>query len=249
MAAYLSAIEKYFCYLQKDFQKFDAEKTKLYLSGMLDHGLSGQTVNVQINAIKFFYEKIIKTSFKVDLRHTRRAKRLPVILSRTEIDLLLDVISNGKHRLLIALAYGAGLRVSEVTKLKIIDIDTGALQIIVREGKGKKDRITVAPEKFMPDVIKIIANRDAAEYLFESERGGKLNERTVQKVFDAAVRKAKIRKPATFHSLRHSFATHLLENGIDVRYVQELLGHKNIRTTQVYTHLTNLALKNIKSPL
>ncbi|HQA64094.1 MAG TPA: tyrosine-type recombinase/integrase, partial [bacterium] len=112
-----------------------------------------------------------------------------------------------------------------------------------------KDRITLIPEKLLPDLNILIADRDGNDYLFESERGGRLTERTAQAIFYKALKQAKIKKDATFHSLRHSFATHLLENGTDIRYVQELLGHQNIRTTQIYTHITNPGIKNIKSPL
>ncbi len=121
--------------------------------------------------------------------------------------------------------------------------------IHVRQGKGKKDRVSVLSDKIINDLKICGGGRIGSAYLFESERGGKLTTATAQKVFYQCLRKAGINKPASFHSLRHSFATHLLENGVDVRYVQELLGHANIRTTQIYTHVTNPKLKNIKSPL
>ena len=150
---------------------------------------------------------------------------------------------------MVSVAYGAGLRVSELVNLKIRDVDLDELTIHVKIGKGKKDRISIFPEKLRPELRKLILERDFKEFVFESERGGKLTTATAQKVFKNALKKARIQKPATFHSLRHSFATHLLENGVDVRYVQELLGHANIRTTQIYTKVTNPKLKNIKSPL
>jgi len=162
---------------------------------------------------------------------------------------VISSIKNLKHKLIISLAYGAGLRVSEVVNLKIKDINLDELTIHLKNAKGKKDRITIFSEKIKNDLQNLIAGKNLNDYLFESERGGKLTERTVQKVFENALRGAGIKKDATFHSLRHSFATHLLENGVDVRYVQELLGHANIRTTQVYTKVTNPKLKNIKSPL
>ncbi|MBU1132478.1 tyrosine-type recombinase/integrase [Patescibacteria group bacterium] len=247
--SYLSCIEDYFRYLGCDFEKFDEYKTKKYLAGLLERGISGQTVNVRLNAIKFFYENIVKAPFCINLKYARKPKRLPVIFSREEIAVILASIRNNKHRMLIALAYGSGLRVSEIVKLKIKDIDCVHLQIAIRQSKGGKDRISVIPEKLKDDLIKMIGCRDFDEFLLESERGGRLTERTAQKIFENALKKAKVGKSATFHSLRHSFATHLLENGVDVRYVQELLGHQNIRTTQIYTHLTNMALRNIKSPL
>ena len=157
-------------------------------------------------------------------------------------------IENEKHRLFLALAYGAGLRISEVVTLKVKDFDLKNLIIHVKQAKGKKDRITIFPDKLKNKISFLIKEKTKNDYLFISERGGKLTTRTLQKVFENGLNKARIKKDASFHSLRHSFATHLLENGTDVRYVQELLGHANIRTTQIYTKVTNPVLKNIKSP-
>lgn len=139
--------------------------------------------------------------------------------------------------------------IGEVINLKVKDIDLNELTIHLKWAKGKKDRITIIPEKLKTSIQNLIAGNKSNDFVFKSERGGKLSTRTAQKVFSNAMKKAGIKKTATFHSLRHSFATHLLENGVDVRYVQELLGHANIRTTQVYTKVTNPKLKNIKSPL
>lgn len=163
--------------------------------------------------------------------------------------MILQAPKNSKHRLLLALAYGAGLRVSEVVDLRVGDLDLPALMIHIKQGKGQKDRISVVPDTLVNDLRNLIAGKGAREYVFASERGGKLTTRTAQKVFETALHLSEIKKDATFHSLRHSFATHLLENGVDIRYVQELLGHQNIRTTQQYTHVTNPKLRNIKSPL
>ena len=166
-----------------------------------------------------------------------------------EIEKIINAIDNKKHRLLISLSYGAGFRVSETINLKIKDINLEELTIHIKSAKGKKDRITIFPEKLKTDLVNIMALRDKNDYVFESNREGKLTERTAQKIFENALKNAKITKDATFHSLRHSFATHLLENGVDVRYVQELLGHQNIRTTQLYTKVTNPNIRKIKSPL
>ena len=146
------------------------------------------------------------------------------------------------------MVYGAGLRVSEVIDLRVKDIDFEELTLHIKQAKGKKDRITVFPEKLKASIQNSITGKDRDDFVFSSERGGKLTTRTAQKVFGNSLGKAGIKKEATFHSLRHSFATHLLENGVDIRYVQELLGHQNIRTTQRYTQVTNPKLKNIKSP-
>src|SRR3989344_1869259 len=161
----------------------------------------------------------------------------------------LESTQNTKHKLLLSLSYGAGLRVSEVIVLKVKDIDFDEMTIHIKNAKGQKDRISVLPEKLIDNLKVLLSEKTSNDFVFASERGGKLTTRTAQKVFERSLKKAEIKKDATFHSLRHSFATHLLENGVDVRYVQELLGHQNIRTTQIYTHVTNPSLKNIKSPL
>lgn len=191
----------------------------------------------------------MKIPQRINLKFAKRSKKLPIVLSREEIKSVIDAIRNPKHKLIISLAYGAGLRISEVVNFKVKDINLEELTIHLKNAKGKKDRITIFPEKIKNDLQGLIAGKNLNDYLFESERGGKLTERTAQKVFENALREAGIKKDATFHSLRHSFATHLLENGVDVRYVQELLGHQNVRTTQIYTQVTNPKLKNIKSPL
>ncbi len=246
--SYIRCLTEFFKYLEKDFDVFDEALIKKFLVKKQESGAGGQTVNIYLSAIKFYYKNIVKVSFDLNLKYSRKPKRLPIILSREEIDKIISGIKNKKHRLMITLAYGSGLRVSEVVKLKVKDLNFTDLSIHLKQAKGNKDRITVFPAKLKIELIDLCNYKKQEDYVFASERGGRLSERTAQKVFINALKKAQIRKPATFHSLRHSFATHLLENGTDVRYVQELLGHQNIRTTQVYTHLTNLALRNIKSP-
>lgn len=251
--AYLYYLQEYIDFLAKDKKRFEnigsAEKIRIFLSVKQDKGLSGQTLNLCLQAIKFFYREILRSQENIDLKFAKTSNKLPEVLSRTEIERLLAVIENDKHRLMIALSYGAGLRVSEVINLKVGDINVDELTIHLKEAKGKKDRLTVFSEKLKAEMAQVMEGKKINEYLFASERGGKLTERTAQKIFYTALNKANIKKPASFHSLRHSFATHLLENGVDVRYVQELLGHANIRTTQIYTKVTNPSLKNIKSPL
>lgn len=247
--AYLSVIRDLYSSCNKPPRDLTEEEIKDYLYRKQQKGLSSQTIALAANAINYLYTQIYKRKDFSKIRHPKRSQKLPVVLSREEIDKLLNVITNGKHRLMIALAYGAGLRISEAVGLRVRDINFDELTIHLKEAKGKKDRITIFPEKLKNDILNLIAGKGADDHVFMSERGGRLTERSAQKVFECALKKAEIRKPATFHSLRHSFATHLLENGVDVRYVQELLGHANIRTTQIYTKVTNPSLRNIKSPL
>jgi len=248
---------KSYLFYTREFLLFAKEKNifnkdeaiKQFLLNKQQKGQSSQTINLAFNAIKFFYREIIKTQDKIDLKFAKRNKRLPVILSRLEIKKIIRNISNIKHCLTISLAYGAGLRVSEVVNMRVKDINIAELTIHIKEAKGKKDRLTIFPEKISKDIKNLTTGKQRNDFVFESNRGGKLTTTSLQKIFQKALLKSDIQKDATFHSLRHSFATHLLENGVDVRYVQELLGHQNIRTTQIYTHVTNPSLKNIKSPL
>lgn len=246
--AYVSALRFFFCFQNGDVS-FDLERVRRFLLMKVEAGASPQTVNLYLHAIKFFYRCIVKNPVQIDLKFAKRSLKLPVVLSRDEILRIIEVIGNFKHRLMISLAYGAGLRVSEVVKLRVGDVDVSGLTLHVKDAKGGKDRMTVFPEKLVADIQNFVAGKDKHDFVFPSERGGRLTTRTAQKIFDSALGKANILKDASFHSLRHSFATHLLENGTDTRFVQELLGHQNIRTTQRYTQVTNPMLKKIKSPL
>lgn len=247
--AYFNCLKEYFDFKKFNLEKIDGENIKQFLLNKRDKNYSSQTINLYLNAIKFFYREVLRTPEKINLKFAKRSKKLPVVLSREEIKNIINVIRNPKHKLIISLAYAAGLRIGEVVSLKVKDVDLEELVIHLKNAKGKKDRITIFPEKIKAELQNLIAGKNPDNYFFESERGGKLTERTAQKIFENALREINIKKDATFHSLRHSFATHLLENGVDVRYVQELLGHQNIRTTQLYTQVTNPRLKNIRSPL
>jgi len=247
--SYLYGLRKYFSFKGSDFTELDQDSIRDFLLHCEQKHISPQSRNLFLNAIKFYYRKVVKNQHKIDVQSAKKPKSLPVVLSRNEISKILEALKNAKHKLLLSLAYGAGLRVSEVTTLKVQDLDFEELTIHIKKAKGQKDRISVMPESLVNDLKNLIAGKARSEFIFASERGGKLTTRTAQKIFENALRDSCIKKDATFHSLRHSFATHLLENGTDVRYVQELLGHQNIRTTQRYTQVTNPKLKNIKSPL
>jgi integrase/recombinase XerD len=247
--SYISSLKLYFLFIKNVSHKPDIDLIKKYLLNMHDRGLSSQTVNLHLNAIKYFYREVAKSEIKIDIKFSKRSNKIPVVLSRDEIKKIIAQITNKKHRLIVSLSYGAGLRVSEIINLKAKDIDLDELTIHLKEAKGKKDRITIFPENLKNELKEFLDEKNGNSYIFQSERGGKLTERSAQKIFENGLKNAGIKKEATFHSLRHSFATHLLENGVDVRYVQELLGHANIRTTQIYTKVTNPSLKKIKSPL
>lgn len=247
--AYVSCVRIFLLYEEFDYTRIDVEKIRNFLLFRIEQGLSPQSANLYLHAIRFFYRHVMHQVQPIPLRFLKRPQRLPVVLSHEEIFRIFDACSNRKHRLLLALAYGAGLRVSEVLNLRVQDLRLDEGLIFVSQGKGSKDRMTLFPEKMKNDFGPFLAFHSINSFVFESARGGKLSTRTAQKIFAKALFKAGIFKPASFHSLRHSFATHLLENGVDIRYVQALLGHSSIRTTERYTRVQNHALLNIRSPL
>lgn len=257
LGAYSTKTRKsYMLYIQdyiKFCRKFNIEDKhtaiEKYILSKHEKKLAPQTINLCLNSVKFLYSKVLKDNKKINIKCVKRNKTLPTVLTKQEIKKIISVTTNKKYKLLICLAYACGLRVSEVINLKVKDLNTEELLIYIRKSKGNKDRISVLPEKLKTDLNNIISLKNKDDYIFESSRGGKLCTASAQKMFKASIKKANIEKSASFHSLRHSFATHLLENGTNLRYIQKLLGHNNIRTTQTYTEVSNPTLKNIKSPL
>jgi integrase/recombinase XerD len=246
--AYLQYIKEYIKFSNNAGIKNKQKAIEEFLLDKNKRKQSPQTINLALNAVKFLYVEVLKDPQKIDVKFAKRNKKLPIVLSRAEIEKIIEATVNSKYKLMISLGYACGLRVSEVVHLRVADLDIDELIVHLKGAKGKKDRISVLPEKLKNDLRNSIAGKHANDYIFVSNRGGTLTTTSLQKMFRKSLTKAKVNKPATFHSLRHSFATHLLENGTDVRYVQELLGHSNIRTTQIYTQVTNPKLKNIKSP-
>jgi len=247
--AYLFYIGEYLNFSKTHRIKKKNDAIEKYLLSKQAKGNSSQTINLALNSIKFLYAETLGSKDKIIFKCAKKSNKLPVVLSRNEIEKIISQITNFKHRLMVSLGYAAGLRVSEVVNLKVKDIQLDELTIHIKEAKSKKDRVTVFPEKLSKDFQVLVVGKNNNDLVFESNRRGKLTTTSLQKVFTQALEKSGVKKDATFHSLRHSFATHLLENGTDVRYVQELLGHANIRTTQIYTKVTNPALKKIRSPL
>lgn len=247
--AYTGVVGELYKYTKKLPKELGNDDLRKFLLYKQNKGLSAQTVSLAANAINFLYAQIYHRKDFVRLKHPKKSKKLPVVLSHREIIVLLNQTKNTKHRMILSLGYSGGLRISEVAGLKVENVDLDQLIITVRQGKGRKDRITLLSEKIIEELKPFVIGKNVFSYVFESSRGGKLSTESISKVFKKCLQKSGINKQATFHSLRHSFATHLLENGTDVRYVQELLGHANIRTTQLYTKVTNPALRNIISPL
>lgn len=213
--------------------------------------LSENVIHSRLNAVKFYFEQVLrKEKFFMDIPRPKKPSTLPKMLSMHDIKKMFTAMeNNAKHLLILKLCYGMGLRVSEIVNLKPEDIDTHRMQVLIRQSKGKKDRYVHLPESVLELLRKYYREYQPKEYLFEGQYGGQYSVRSCQAVFKNALNKANIHKKIGIHGLRHSYATHLIEQGTDMRFVQELLGHANIKTTMIYTHLTDISKSKIKSPL
>lgn len=208
------------------------------------------TLNQAINAMKFYYGSMLKKKFVYEVRRPRKDKKLPVVLSKGEVAKIINSVDNLKHRAILMLVYSAGLRVGEAVRLKPEDIDSKRMLIHIKGSKGRKDRYTILSETSLDVLGKYWREYKPQEWLFEGARRDRyISSRTVQHILAHACAKANIRKDISVHTLRHSFATHLLESGVDLRYIQELPGHAHSKTTEIYTHVSTKSLGKIQSPL
>ena len=213
----------------------------------IDNKKSTSSIKQKYSALKILYE-INNKSQNFRLPNYKTESRLPEVLNKMEVRKIIDFIKNPMHKLIVQLLYSGGLRVSEIVNLQPRDLDVERNVLIVRQGKGKKDRITLLSESLKESILKHLLANNPDKYFFESNRKKKYSKRTIEEIVSKNSFLALGRK-ITPHTLRHSFATHLLEAGTDIRYIQKLLGHKNLRTTQIYTHVANSDIANIKSPL
>lgn len=214
------------------------------------YNISDTKQNQIINAIKFYYEHILGLPKEYyEIQRPKKTKSLPNVLSASEIKRLINFPKNIKHKALLYTLYSAGLRLNEVITLRIEDIHSENGYIFIKGGKGKKDRKTVLSEKLLVLLRQYYVAHKPSYWLFEGQEGGQYSKTSVQKVFRKAVKGANINPWATPHTLRHSFATHLLQNGTNLRYVQSLLGHSSSKTTEIYTHVMDINNKLIVSPL
>lgn len=196
-------------------------------------------------ALKFFYENVLNTQFDEKIPLARKSLKLPLVLSKEEINKMMGSMHNLKHRLVVMFLYYAGLRLGEARNIRWQDIDFDRELIHLKTAKGDKERVIFLHKKLI-DMLKMYGiNKDGI--IFISERGEKYNKRTIQQIVKNSAKKAGIKKNVTPHTLRHSFATHLLEAGADIRYIQQLLGHKDLKTTQIYTHVANKDIKNLSN--
>ncbi|MCK5730387.1 MAG: site-specific integrase [Draconibacterium sp.] len=235
----------------KELLEITTEEINNYILELINSkNISTSQQNQRINAIKFYYEKVLKGPQQLYLIERPRSKtKLPNVLSKKEISRLINTIDNIKHKCIISIIYSAGLRRSEVLNIKTEDIDSDRMLIKISDGKGNKDRYTLLSTKLLEDLRIYYKEYKPNKWLFEGQTGGKYSAESVAKILKKALLRSGIRKKVTPHTLRHSFATHLLEQGIDLRYIQELLGHNNSKTTEIYTHVSNKQLGTIKSPL
>jgi integrase/recombinase XerD len=248
---YCSALKEFIHYNAErpleTLEQADIEKFLLYLTE--ERKVSASYHNISISAIKFFYEKVLekeKATYKIS--RPRRERLLPEVLSEEEVQWLMNAVSNLKHKCILMTIYSGGLRLGEVVRLSVADIDSKRMLVFVRGGKGRKDRYTILSKQLLKWLKAYYRLEKPKKWLFEGVLGGQYSMKSVQQIMSEAVTKAGIKKHATVHTLRHSFATHMLENGTDLRYIQNLLGHSSTKTTEIYTHITTKGLGQLVSP-
>ena len=246
---YVKANEKFLDFIKKQPSEITEDDIKLFLSENLSDK-AAMSIILFLSAIKYSFLNILGKDITVRIKRPKREKKIPDVLTKDEIKKIISHSENRKSRLMISITYACGMRVSELLNLKTSDFKFEEKIGFIRQAKGKKDRIFNIPEFLIKDLKKQIEKQKERkqEHLF-SGSNGRLTERNFQKIVSLASRKAGIEKLVHPHTLRHSFATHLLENNIDIRKIQELLGHSSISTTEIYTHVSQQELKKIKSPL
>nr|WP_315255671.1 site-specific integrase [uncultured Flavobacterium sp.] len=217
---------------------------------ILNNNLSASYQNQIVNAIKLFFATVQDTKIELEKIHRpKREKLLPNVLSKAEVKLILNAHSNLKHKMMLSLIYSCGLRCGELLTLQPVHIDSKRNIVVIKNGKGKKDRIAPLSLKILEMLREYYTIFKPTKYLFEGKiKGQPYDDRSLQQVLKQALKKASITKPVTLHWLRHSYATHLLESGTDLRYIQELLGHSSSKTTEIYTHVSTKSIQQIKSP-
>lgn len=217
---------------------------------ILKNNLSASYQNQIVNAIKLFFTTVRATKIEIDKIHRpKRSKLLPNVLSKEEIKAILGALTNVKHKAMLSLIYACGLRRSELLNLTFDDIQSDRKLLIIKQSKGKKDRIVPLSDKILEMLREYYKSYKPKKWLFEGQQENtKYSDRSLEEVLKKSIRLARINKPVSLHWLRHSYATHLLENGTDLRYIQELLGHSSSKTTEIYTHVSTKSIQNIKSP-
>lgn len=213
-------------------------------------GYGYSSMKQMVASLRFLYIEVLKKEIDFDFNiGMKKPSRIPVVLSVQEVERFLKSFNNLKHKAIFTLLYSAGLRIGELLNLKIRDIDSDRMQIRIHQGKGQKDRYSLLSPKVLLLLREYVSDFKPKDYLFEGQSGGKYSASSIQTLMRKHKKICNITKKATPHTLRHSFATHLLDNGTDTRFIQELLGHKHISTTQMYTHVSSRSLNDVKSPI
>lgn len=262
ISTYLFYIRKFLLFCHKEPREFSKKDCRLFLEMFMgkkfslvakkkaiNDDISGSTLNVVLNSLRFMMEEVLRKSMRLNIRYSKTPKSLPACLSRDEVRMLIDSITNQKHKMIVSLMYGSGLRVGEVVKLKKEDILLAQDIGWVRHGKGDKDRPFIIPECLKTDIESIISKINNCNYLFYGNKKTHISVRTVQVIVKITAIKVGINANIHSHTLRHSFSTHLLESGSDVTVVQSLLGHNEARTTLNYLHVAKPKLISVRSPL
>lgn len=238
-------------YVKKSDAEIGEDDIKSYLAYIInDKKVKPASSSLTLSALKFYYKEILEKEIFRRIKTPKSEKKIPIVLTKDEIKRLLSVTKNFKHKLILELMYSSGLRVSEVVKMKVNDLDLDEKMGKVISGKGRKDRHIILSDVMISSLRNYLENRkDDSEYVFPGKKHDHLSIRMAQKLIKNSAKKAEIKKRVFCHALRSSFATHLLENGTDIRIIQELLGHSNLSTTERYTKVSTEQLKKVKSPL
>lgn len=248
---YVQCFEKFINTQEEtDYMRINEVEIRLYLQKLIQTGHSNSYVNQMINSIKFYYEIVMGMPNRFySIERPIKKECLPKVISPEEVRGIILNTNNIKHKCIVSLLYSAGLRRSELLNLTLQDIDSQRMVDLVKNGKGGKDRLTILSQGVLDDLRIYFKKWKPKKYLFEGESGGQYTAVSVLKIVNKAAKKAGIKKNVSPHILRHSFATHLLENGTDLRYIQTLLGHSSSKTTEIYTQVATKHLKSIKSPI
>ncbi|HJX50771.1 MAG TPA: site-specific tyrosine recombinase/integron integrase [Candidatus Nanoarchaeia archaeon] len=245
---YLRAVQELLGFTKKLPEQITIDDVKLYMAEKLSNQ-SSSSIIVFLSALRFAFGNLLEKDITLGIKRPKREKRIPDVLTKDEVNRLIEAIPTKKSKLMVQMAYACGFRVSELINLKVDDLNFEERIGYVRQGKGRKDRVFNIPQKLANKLQKQVQQQKELNqvYLF-SGRNGALTDRNLQKIVRNSAKKAEINKDVHPHTLRHSFATHLLEAGTDIRMIQELLGHADLSTTQIYTHVSTEELKKIKSP-
>ncbi|MDC0634994.1 site-specific integrase [Flavobacteriaceae bacterium] len=249
--SYVSCFEGFINYFpNQEIDNLNELDIRTYIQKLVKEKRSNSYINVAINSIKFYYEIVLGMPNRFYMiERPRVSKKLPLVLSKAEVKNLIDATNNLKHRCIVSLLYSGGLRRSELLNLKLTDIDSSRMLIYIKDAKGNKDRYTLLSKTALLDLRSYYKEWRPKVYLFESPDGKKYSASSIGKLISNSAIKAGIKKHVSAHTLRHSFATHLLEGGTDLRYIQLLLGHNSTKTTEIYTHVAKSSFDSIKNPL